>query len=299
MTARRGKIGVAVTGVVAVSAGFALAGTANAATATTTVSVLSSDDTYTSSTRRSVNFGQADKLVVGKEGGETRVSYLKFAPKLAAGVTVRRAELRLPVESKPVAATLTVYPVAATWSEKSITAANAPATGKAIASIKPKATDKTLTFDLSKVVTRSGTYAFALKSASTTAVTRLRSLEQGDPATGGPELRLTVVRTTTPATPTTPPTTAPVTTPPTTAPVTTPPTTTPPTTTPPVTTPPTTVPPTTTPPGGCVTDAMLVPSCGVLWGAAAGGFTDTPRDQALKAWEQTTGRTAAIFHAYH
>jgi hypothetical protein len=31
----------------------------------------------------------------------------------------------------------------------------------------------------------------------------------------------------------------------------------------------------------------------VLWGAAAGGFTDTPRDQALKEWEQTTGRTAA------
>jgi beta-mannanase len=43
----------------------------------------------------------------------------------------------------------------------------------------------------------------------------------------------------------------------------------------------------------------LVPSCGVLWGAAAGGFTDTPRDQALKDWEATTGRTAAIFHTYH
>jgi len=42
-----------------------------------------------------------------------------------------------------------------------------------------------------------------------------------------------------------------------------------------------------------------VPSCGVLWGAAAGGFTDTPRDQALKDWEALTGRTASIFHAYH
>ncbi|MET0422353.1 MAG: endoglucanase, partial [Actinoplanes sp.] len=31
----------------------------------------------------------------------------------------------------------------------------------------------------------------------------------------------------------------------------------------------------------------------------AGGFTDTPRDQALKAWEATTGRTSAIFHQYH
>jgi beta-mannanase len=44
---------------------------------------------------------------------------------------------------------------------------------------------------------------------------------------------------------------------------------------------------------------MLVPSCGVLWGGAAGGFTDTPRDQALTTWEELTGRTATIYHTYH
>jgi beta-mannanase len=49
----------------------------------------------------------------------------------------------------------------------------------------------------------------------------------------------------------------------------------------------------------CVTDAKLVPSCGVLWGAAAGGFTGKPRDAELKAWEKTSGRTATIFHTYH
>ncbi|MFI7600502.1 endoglucanase, partial [Actinoplanes sp. NPDC049681] len=43
--------------------------------------------------------------------------------------------------------------------------------------------------------------------------------------------------------------------------------------------------------GECVTDARLVPSCGVLWGAAAGGFTDAPRDTALKDWEKLSGRT--------
>jgi hypothetical protein len=70
---------------------------------------------------------------------------------------------------------------------------------------------------------------------------------------------------------------------------------------PPTTTPPTSVPPTTPPaPGGaCVTGALLVPSCGVLWGAAAGGFTPTSRDQALKSWEAATGRTATIYHTYH
>ncbi|MGK5681824.1 CBM96 family carbohydrate-binding protein [Actinoplanes sp. URMC 104] len=49
----------------------------------------------------------------------------------------------------------------------------------------------------------------------------------------------------------------------------------------------------------CVTGAKLVPSCGVLWGAAAGGFTDAPRDQALRDWEKLSGRTSTIFHTYH
>ena len=296
--------GVALTGVVVAGGGFVLTGTANAATTTEKTSSYSTDDAYTSSTRRTVNFGAADKLVVGKSSGETRLSYVKFAPKVAAGGTVTAAELRLPLESKPIAATLSVYSVASGWSEKTITAAKAPALGKLVASIKPKTTDTVLRFDVSKVVTRAGTYAFALKSAATTGVTRLRAIEYGTATSGGPELVLTVKRAVTdsaptkPATtaPTTPATTTPVTTPPTTAPVTTAPTTTP-VTVPPTTTPPPTTPPTT--PAGCVTDALLVPSCGVLWGAAAGGFTDTPRDQALKDWEALTGRTATIFHAYH
>ncbi len=52
-------------------------------------------------------------------------------------------------------------------------------------------------------------------------------------------------------------------------------------------------------PAKCTVDAKLVPSCGVLWGAAAGGFSDTPRDEALKTFEAKTGRTAAIYHTYH
>jgi beta-mannanase len=49
----------------------------------------------------------------------------------------------------------------------------------------------------------------------------------------------------------------------------------------------------------CATGAKLVPSCGVLWGAAAGGFTGLPRDTELKSWERLSGRTATIFHTYH
>jgi beta-mannanase len=51
--------------------------------------------------------------------------------------------------------------------------------------------------------------------------------------------------------------------------------------------------------GDCETDELLVPSCGVLWGAAAGGFTTAPRDKALRDWEKLSGRTSTIFHTYH
>lgn len=55
------------------------------------------------------------------------------------------------------------------------------------------------------------------------------------------------------------------------------------------------------PAGGpvCRVGPKLVPTCGVLWGAAAGAFTDTPNDVAVKAWEKATGRTATLFHVYH
>src|SRR4051794_1892464 len=123
VTARRAMIGAALTGVVVAGAGVALTGTtANAATTTETTSTYSTDDAYTSSTRKTVNFGSADKLVVGKESGETRLSYVKFAAKVAAGGTVTAAQLRLPLESKPVAATLGVYSVASAWSQKTLTA---------------------------------------------------------------------------------------------------------------------------------------------------------------------------------
>jgi len=314
MDGRRGLIGAALTGVV-VTAGFAVTPAAGAAITTETRNVYASDDAYTSSTRKAVNFGAADKLVVGRSDGETRVSYVKFTTgALPTGAVVTGAELKLPLASKPVAAKLSLHPVTGSWTEAKVTGATAPALGKAAVTIAPRVTDTVLRFDLSKVVTKAGTYSFALKSAATTDVTRMRSLEYGDPRSGGPELAVTYRRPVA-STPTTAPTKAPTTAPtkaPTTAPTTAPtkapttvPTTAPTTaapTTPPTTVPttaPTTVPPATTAPAECTTDAMLVPSCGVLWGAAAGGFTDTPRDQALKEWEALTGRTATIYHTYH
>jgi len=50
---------------------------------------------------------------------------------------------------------------------------------------------------------------------------------------------------------------------------------------------------------GCELGWKLVPTCGVLWGAAAGAHTDSRGAHALAKFERKTGRTQAIYHAYH
>ncbi|GAA0543547.1 hypothetical protein GCM10010172_26350 [Paractinoplanes ferrugineus] len=244
----------------AVSAGFLVTGQAEAATATPAIrTVFASDDAYVSSTRVDTNFGTAAKLVIGVADGETKTTLVKFSTgTFPAGVTPADARLILPYDGKPTEDRVSVFPVTGDWNQRTVTTANQPQIGAtAIGSAVPRATDQTVTIDLSNAVTKAGTYTFALRSASTTEVTRFRSAESG--VQGGPRLVLNY-----PAGASAEPAPLP-------APA----------------------------PATCATGDLLVPDCGVLWGAAAGGFTDAPRDQALKDWEALTGRTAAIFHAYH
>jgi hypothetical protein len=49
----------------------------------------------------------------------------------------------------------------------------------------------------------------------------------------------------------------------------------------------------------CVVAVKLVPTCGVLWGAAPGSHTSQPPDAALRDFEAKTGRPQAIYHGYH
>jgi hypothetical protein len=238
-----------------------------AAAAGTPVVVRAGDDAYVSNTRMHSNYGANASLLAGRIGSETRTSYLKFVVPTSSAGLVSGAQLRLPL-GKAAAGTVSLLRVPSpTWSEKTITAASAPAVGAVVASRAMTAADKIVTFEVGKVVTGPGAYTFALRSSATGAVARFASAESGT----GPELRLTV-------TPATTPTTAPTTVP---------------------ATPTPTAPAPTAPAAECVTGALLVPSCGVLWGAAAGGFSSTPRDLALKQWEAATGRTVSIYHTYH
>lgn len=224
------------------------------------------EDGYSSSSRPTYNFGASDTLVAGRSGGDTMVTYLKFTvASPGTGVTVKNAQVTLTRESRTLPSALTLSKVADTaWTEKALSAKNDPAIGATVNTVKPKSDAATVSFDVSSVVKGAGTYTFAVTSRVANSPARFKSAEA---ATGKPALNLTVAR--------------------------------PAASTPPATKPVEATPTTPAAPGTCVVDAKLVPSCGVLWGAAAGGFSDVPRDEALKTFERKTGRTSTIYHTYH
>jgi beta-mannanase len=259
------------------------------------LTVSASDDTYISTGRRSATFGAEDKLVIGELDGDVKTSFLKFT--VRAGTRVGGARLLLNTVG-PLSGRVTVRRVLDnSWTEARLTSANAPALGRPVATATPKATDTSLSFDLGAEIDGPGTYSFALTSSSIAATLRIRSSEG---RWGAPGLVVNTESDVSPPGSSAPGTTRPGTTRPgTTRPGITRPGITRPGITRPGTVPATTVRATTAAGTGCVTGALLVPSCGVLWGGAAGGFTTAPRDQALIGWEKLTGRTATIFHTYH
>ncbi|UQU61301.1 DNRLRE domain-containing protein [Couchioplanes caeruleus] len=289
---RRSKLTKSVTALAAVAAGagsvLAGAPAAEAAATGAGLKLAAADDTYVSSGRKDATFGAEQKLAIGRLAGDSKTAFLKFV--VPAGTEVTGARLTLATVGG-VTGRLTLNRVADTaWTERKLTSATAPALGAVVGTAAPKADAAEVSFDLGATVTGPGAYAFALRSSASSAVTRFRAAEgrTGGPlllvATGTTEAPVTApVDEPTPAEPVTPPADEPV------APA----------------QPATPIededmpPPPAPATGDCVTGKLLVPSCGVLWGAAAGGFTDAPRDAALKDWEKLSGRTASIFHTYH
>jgi hypothetical protein len=269
-TARR-AVTLAAAGLAAAAGVSMLAVPVLAASTTSTVRVTASDDSYTSSARPTYTFGSSESIVAGVKGSDRMVSYLKFkVGTLPARASVEKVELKLTRDpSTSLPSTVKVKKVGDTsWTEAALSYKNAPAAGADTASASPAATASTLTFNVTGTITKAGTYTFAVTATQANAIARFRSTEQGS---AGPQLALTLATATTA----------------------------PPTTTPPVTTPPTTTPTPPTESTECTVGANLVPTCNVLWGAAAGGFSATPRDQALREWEAKSGRTSSIYHTYH
>ncbi|BBH70196.1 hypothetical protein ACTI_68810 [Actinoplanes sp. OR16] len=259
---RRAKLPKSLTALTAVLAGAsaAVAPSSAASAADVDLAIAAADDSYISSSRSGAAFGAEDKLAAGKLGNDSKTVFLKFT--IPAGTDVKKARLFLRPLSTP-AGRLTVSRVLDNaWTEAKLTSGNAPKVGLPIAGVNPLAADTRIGFDLSAEVYGPGTYSFAVSSSLTGDVMRFQSAE--NKAGGGPQLIVTTSGTAP----------APVVTPPVTTPV-------------------------TGDYSDCVTGADLVPSCGVLWGGAAGGFTSNPRDAEHKSWEKLSGRTATIFHTYH
>src|SRR5262249_43395505 len=133
------------------------------------------DDTYSSSSRPTYNFGGSDKLYAGKVKGDTLVTYLKF--KVTSG-SVTSATLTLTRDDHKFPAPVRLSKVtSATWAEKTLNAKNDPAMGALIKSVPPAAAATTVTFDVSSVVTGAGTYTFAVTSTATNDSAHFRSAE--------------------------------------------------------------------------------------------------------------------------
>ncbi|MEV0903126.1 DNRLRE domain-containing protein, partial [Actinoplanes sp. NPDC049802] len=257
---RRAKLPHVLTAMTAVIAGATVV-PITAAAADAALSVKAADDTYISSARKGTAFGADDKLAVGKLGADSKSIFLKFT--VPAGTDVRKAVLFLRPLSTPAGKLTVSRVVDNSWTEAKLTAGAAPELDLAVAAVTPKAADTRVGFDLSHEVPGPGTYSFALTSSLTNSVLRFQSSENS--AGGGPELLLTTsAKTATPGPAAKPP-----------------------------------APAVSGDYKNCVTGAKLVPSCGVLWGGAAGGFSSLPRDLEHRNWEKLTGRTATIFHTYH
>jgi beta-mannanase len=252
--------------------------------ATTQITVGPQDDTFVSSARKNSTYGNHGALVVGTLNKDVRTAYLKFV--VPAGTKVTGARLTLTATRKMTGKVTVSRVVDNSWTEGKLTSGAAPALGLPLATFTPKASDTRAVFDLSAEIAGPGTYSFALRSPAAAGTTRFRSAEA---TADRPQLAITTGRAAQAVpTPTTKPTAsvpAPATSTPAPAPAT--------------STPAPSAPASSAPAGNCVTSALLVPTCGVLWGAAAGGFSSVPRDQELKTWEKLSGRTATIFHTYH
>jgi len=273
------------------------------AASTQVLQYTASDDAYSSSSRPTYNTASSQRLVAGRLDGNTTVTYVKFTVKnLPTGTAVSGAEVVLTRDEHRLPGTVRLSKVASnSWSEKTLTARNDPAVGSVVDVAYPKADTTKVVFDVSGVVKAAGTYTFAVTSPAGNDVARFRSSEY---VKDRPALKVTVRKATAPSPePTQPAPTQP--TPPSPEPTVPTPDPTVPTPDPTVPTPDPTVPtpdPTTpdpTTPQECTVDALLVPSCNILWGAAAGGFSETPRDQALREWEAKSGRTSTVYHTYH
>jgi hypothetical protein len=288
-----------------VSSGVGLAAgsdpAADAATTHAAVTLAPVADTYATSASPTHIWGAANQVQAANRPGHLSTAYLKFQIPAVPDQSVATAELVLVRTNHHLSGTVRANLVgSASWSEKTLTAANAPAVGAVLDSHATNAQMHSVTFDVRKAVVIGSTITIALTMAPSSDFVAFRSREAG---TGAPELRLSFSQTAAavaaPSTSVAPSTSAESSMPaaPTTSAA-------PSTSASPA--PSTSAAPSTSSSAssgggqtGCTVSAKLVPSCGVWWGVAPKAHTSIPRDTALAEAEQEVQTPFTLMHTYH
>jgi hypothetical protein len=171
-----------------VVASLSIGGTASASGAVTTVALSDATDAYVSYAAPHQNYGASVRIAATNRPHDRKVAYLRFAIPDALIARVQSAHLILTRDTHHLSGTVSVSAVAnVTWSQASLTAANAPTVGRLLASVSTSAATDRPSFDVLSAVRNKSQVALAVTSGSRTDVARFNSREA---ATGRPQLVL-------------------------------------------------------------------------------------------------------------
>ena len=156
------------------------AGAASDGRQVTSLSVSAIEDTYVYQEYPNVNRGSDTKLTAANQAQLHTRAYLKFSVTgVPDGAPDTKATLRLSSDRNQPGL-VELHAVAATsWRQDTTTMRNAPAVGATVAVARPPAGQKSLEFDLSRVVTGNGTYSFALVAPEAGTTSAVYASEHG------------------------------------------------------------------------------------------------------------------------
>jgi hypothetical protein len=278
------------------------ASAAGADSSATSLTLAASADSFTNSGHSTTPYGTTTDFRAGQGSGTDKIAYLRFAVPADAASRIKSATLSVTRTAHHLpSSTISARSVAGSWSEGSLTAANAPKTGAVLDTEQTNSSVSTVSFDVTSAAAGQTSFSVGLTSP-TSDVDIFNSKESGSAA---PKLVLTLKPTASAPVSTPPASTPPASTPPaSTPPASTPPASTPPASTPPASPPPASTPPASSPPAGgspkCSISAKLVSSCQVWFGDTPQAYSHKISSQAgrLPTDESYTDRKFDIFHEY-
>ncbi|BCJ71022.1 hypothetical protein CS0771_05660 [Catellatospora sp. IY07-71] len=185
----RSRVGIAVTVTMSTLASAVLLGLLAGRLTPPPARIPVSEDSYTVSTSPGVTAGTQVYLTAGGYDGGAAVSYLKFDVTMPAGKQPRKVWLWLGRHSGTLPGIIELSRVPDTrWHQGTITAGTAPRLGDVVAGATPGRFDRAVAFDVTRVIRRSGRYAFAVTAPFRNEAARFVAAEAHGSTTGAPTI---------------------------------------------------------------------------------------------------------------